>query len=124
MQGQAKFVVLVVEDDAVIRMTAADIVLNANYDVIEAGSADEAIAILETRLDIQLVFTDIEMPGPMAGLRLAAAIRKRWLPIKIIAASGRVAVAKHQLPEGSRFLSKPYSDQDVRAAIREMTNAA
>ena len=124
MQRETKFVVLVVEDDALIRMTAAEMIFSANYDVVEAGNADEAIKILEKRPDIHVVFTDIEMPGSMDGLRLAAAIRGRWPPIKIIAASGRVAATMNQLPEGSRFLPKPYRDHDVLAAIRELTNAA
>lgn len=121
---KSKPVVLVVEDDALIRMTAAEIFLYADYDVVEAGNADEAIEILEQRLDIRIVFTDIEMPGSMDGLRLAAAIRGRWPPIKIIAASGRVAVTMLQLPEGSRFLPKPYSDRDLLSALRDLTDAA
>jgi CheY-like chemotaxis protein len=124
MQQMPRLVVLIVEDDLLIRMNTAEMILDAGFDVVEAGSADEAIVILEGRLDIRVVFTDIEMPGSMDGLRLAAAIRGRWPPIKIIAASGRVAVTSLQLPEGSRFLPKPYSNRDVIMALRDMTNAA
>ena len=105
-------------------MNTAEIMTDAGFDVVEAGNADDAIIILEKRVDIRVVFADIEMPGSMDGLRLAASIRGRWLPIKIIAASGRVAVTMLQLPEGSWFLPKPYSDRDFLTALREMTLAA
>ena len=100
-------VVLVVEDDFLIRMNAAEMIADAGFDVIEAASADEAIVILEDRLDITVVFTDIQMPGSMDGLKLAAAIRGRWPPIKIVATSGLVDVREDDLPEGGRFLPKP-----------------
>jgi CheY-like chemotaxis protein len=83
--------------------------------------ADEAIEILEARLDITVVFTDIEMPGSMDGLKLAAAIRGRWPPIKIVATSGIVDVRKVDLPEGGRFLPKPYSSAEIVGALRELT---
>jgi CheY-like chemotaxis protein len=73
------------------------------------ASADEAIAILEARLDINVVFTDIQMPGSMDGLKLAAAVRDRWPPIKIVATSGHVKIGAGDLPQGGRFLRKPYS---------------
>lgn len=117
-------VVLIVEDEFLIRMDASDTIAAAGFDVVEAANADEAIAILEQRLDITVVFTDIEMPGSMDGLRLAAAIRGRWPPIKIVAASGRVAVTSVQLPEGSRFLPKPYRASEIIKALRELTEAA
>jgi CheY-like chemotaxis protein len=100
-------VVLIVEDDFLIRMNAAEMIAGAGFDVVEAASADEAIVILEDRLDITVVFTDIQMPGSMDGLRLAAAIRGRWPPIKIVATSGLVDVRQDDLPEGGRFLPKP-----------------
>jgi CheY-like chemotaxis protein len=81
-------VILIVEDDVLIRMDAAQMIAGGEFDVIEAANADEAIAILETRLDVTIVFTDIQMPGSMDGLKLSAAIRDRWPPIKIIATSG------------------------------------
>jgi two-component system, response regulator PdtaR len=75
----------------------------AGFDVVEAGNADEAIAILEARPDIHVVFTDIQMPRSMDGLKLAEFVRGRWPPIKIAATSGLVSVGKDDLPEGSRF---------------------
>ena len=117
-------VILVVEDDFLIRMHAAEMIENAGFDTVEAASADEAIAILEARWDITVVFTDIQMPGSMDGLKLAAAIRGRWPPIKIVATSGLVHVGQDQLPEGGRFLSKPYSPDQVVQTLRELTSSA
>jgi CheY-like chemotaxis protein len=77
--------------------------------------------ILEVRMDITVVFTDIQMPGSMDGLKLAAAIRGRWPPIKIVATSGIVGVRKVDLPEGGRFLPKPYSSAEIVGTLRELT---
>jgi CheY-like chemotaxis protein len=73
-------VILIVEDDFLVRMHAAEMIADAGFEVVEAGSADEAIVILEGRLDITVVFTDIQMPGSMDGLKLAMAIGGRWPP--------------------------------------------
>ena len=78
-------VVLVVEDDFLIRIGAVEMIEGAEFDVVEAANADEAMEILKVRLDITVVFTDVQMPGSMDGLKLAAAIRGRWPPIKIVA---------------------------------------
>jgi len=87
-------VVLIVEDESLLRISAAEMIADAGYDVVEAGSADEAIAILEARADIHIVFTDIQMPGSMDGLKLARFVRDRWPPIKLVATSGHVRGAK------------------------------
>jgi CheY-like chemotaxis protein len=117
-------VVLIVEDDFLIRMHAAEMIADAGFNVVEAASADEAIAILEDRLDITIVFTDIQMPGSMDGLKLAAAIRGRWPPIKIVATSGFVDVRQDDLPEGGRFLPKPYSPDQIVRTLRELAGPA
>jgi CheY-like chemotaxis protein len=116
-------VVLVVEDDFLIRIGAVEMIEAAGFDVVEAANADEAMEILEIRLDITVVFTDIQMPGSMDGLKLAAAIRGRWPPIKIVATSGIVDVRKVDLPEGGRFLPKPYSSAEIVETLRELTGA-
>ena len=102
-------VVLIVEDEALVRMTAVDMIEEAGFEILEAANADEAILLLEARRDITVVFTDIEMPGSMDGLRLAQAVRGRWPPIKIIATSGHYVVREGDLPSGGLFLRKPYS---------------
>ena len=118
-----KPVVLIVEDEFLIRMQAVDMVSAAGFDVVEAASADEAILILERRFDISVVFTDINMPGSMDGLKLAAAVRDRWPPIKIVATSG-LRTGKDELPPGSRFLTKPYNPSQIVGTLRELTGAA
>jgi CheY-like chemotaxis protein len=117
-------VVLIVEDESLIRMDAVDMIRAAGFDAVEAANADEAISILEGRLDITVVFTDIQMPGSMDGLKLAAAIRGRWPPIKIVATSGLLKISEDDLPSGSRFLPKPYSDRQIVGALRELTASA
>jgi two-component system, response regulator PdtaR len=114
-------VVLIVEDDFLIRLQAAQIIEEAEFDVIEASNADEAIAILEVRSDINVLFTDIQMPGSMDGLKLAAAVKGRWPPIKIVATSGVANVRPDDLPEGGRFLPKPYHPIHLTATLRELT---
>jgi len=114
-------VVLIVEDEFLIRLHAAQIIEEAGFDVIEASNADEAISILEVRSDIIVLFTDIQMPGSMDGLKLAAAVKGRWPPIKIVATSGVVNVRSDDLPEGGRFLPKPYDPTQLTATLRELT---
>jgi CheY-like chemotaxis protein len=117
-------VVLIVEDELLLRMDAADMIAGAGFEVIEAGNADQAIEILEARSDVTVVFTDIQMPGSMDGLKLARAVRGRWPPIKIVATSGRLHVEELDLPEGGRFLPKPYSPVQVTGVLRELTGIA
>lgn len=119
-----KPVVLIVEDDFLLRMDATDMVRAAGFEVVEAASADQAIEILEARRDITVVFTDIQMPGPMDGLRLARAVSGRWPPIKVVATSGHHHVGKTDLPEGGRFLPKPYSPTRVTGLLRELMGNA
>ena len=113
-------IVLVVEDEMVLRMRAVDIVADAGFVPIEAVSADEAMKILESRDDISLLFTDIQMPGSMDGLKLAHATNKRWPHIKIILVSGQIAVTDADKPNDSRFFPKPLEIQQMIAELRDM----
>ena len=101
-------VVLVVEDELLPRMLAVEIVEEAGFVALEACDADEAVALLESRPDISVLFTDINMPGSMDGLKLAHAVRDRWPPIKILVASGQVRPRQTDLPTNSCFVGKPY----------------
>lgn len=112
--------VLVVEDDAILRLHALDIVEEAGFTAIEAKNADEAITILEKRSDIVLLFTDVNMPGSMDGLKLAHAVRNRWPPIKIVVVSGHVQVDQNDLPSHSRFFGKPFEAQKMIGELREL----
>ena len=96
-------VVLVVEDEYFLRLNAILMIEDAGFDVLEAANADQAIEILEARPDVHVIFTDIQIPGSMDGLKLAHAVRGRWPPIKIIATSGRVNLRTDDLPEGGAF---------------------
>lgn len=111
--------VLVVEDDFLCRLHAVDLVEAAGYTAIEAFNADAAIAILEARKDIRIVFTDIDMPGSMNGLKLARAIRNRWPPIELILTSGHFDVPESDIPERGLFFSKPYRDDEIVSALRK-----
>ena len=113
-------VVLVVEDEMLLRMRAIDMVEDAGYTSVEAVDADEAVAILESRSDIALMFTDIQMPGSMDGLKLAHAVRERWPPIKIILVSGQVTPATIDIPADSRFYGKPLEAKEMIAELQRM----
>jgi CheY-like chemotaxis protein len=117
-------VVLVVEDEMLLRMRAVDMVEDAGYTSVEAVDADEAVAILESRSDIALMFTDIQMRGSMDGLKLAHAVRKRWPPIKIILVSGQLTPAIIDIPADSRFYGKPLGAKEMIAEMRNMIGHA
>lgn len=113
-------VVLVVEDEFLIREYAVEMVNEAGFEAIEAANADEAIGILECRGDIRIVFTDVHMPGSIDGLKLAQAVRDRWPPIKLIVTSGQMTVPESALPTGGRFFSKPYQPSEIARALHEL----
>jgi len=112
--------VLVVEDEMVLRMRAADIVEDAGFTPVEAVNADEAIAILESRSDIAVLFTDIQMPGSMDGLKLAHAVHARWPYIKIVLVSGQVKPTDAERPAESRFFGKPLGVEQMIAELQSM----
>lgn len=111
-------VVLVVEDEPLILLDAADMIEAAGYSVVRASSADEAIEILKSRNDIRVVFTDIEMPGSMDGLRLAHVVREKWPPVELIVTSGKHRLDAAQLPARGAFIGKPYTAEQVTGALR------
>ena len=113
-------VVLVVEDEMVLRMRAVDIVEDAGFVPIEAVSADEAMRILESRDDVSLLFTDIQMPGSMDGLKLAHAAHRRWPHIKIVLVSGQIAVTDEDKPDDSKFFPKPLEIQQMVLELQQM----
>jgi CheY-like chemotaxis protein len=113
-------IVLVVEDDALLRMMAVHIVEDAGFEPLEAANADEAVCILEARSDVRIVFTDIDMPGSMNGMKLAAAVRDRWPPIEIIVTSGHYDIGIHELPARGVFFRKPYNDREIIATLQRL----
>jgi len=113
-------VVLVVEDESLIRASAVDMVEQAGFEAIAASNADEAIRILESRNDIRAVFTDVQMPGSIDGLKLAQVVKNRWPPVALIVTSGRMTVPESELPNGGRFLGKPYRPSELETMLREV----
>lgn len=118
-----KIAVLVVEDEPITRMDVVEQLEESGFKVFEAPDADRAIKILEANSAIRVLFTDIDMPGSMDGLKLAAAVRDRWPPIRIVVASGLRKINVDSLPADSRFFTKPYSVIEVAATMRSMVQA-
>lgn len=113
--------VLVVEDEVLVRWAAVEALTLAGFMVLEASNGHLAASIIEGRPDIEIVFTDIEMPGGMSGLELADLINKRWPSKKILITSGGVTPCHQTLARSARFLSKPY---DFDRVIREIHSLA
>jgi CheY-like chemotaxis protein len=112
------YVVLVVEDEFLIRVIAVEALLNAGFVVLEAGHAGDALAILQSRAtDIHALFTDVQMPGDMDGVMLAHETSRCWPWIGLLITSGRTPLAQTALPAGSHSLPKPY---DVDHVIRHI----
>ncbi|KKZ84146.1 response regulator [Rhizobium phaseoli] len=118
--GSGWEMVLVVEDEPLVRMFAVDFVEDAGFDVVEAADANQAVAILEARTDIRIVFTDIDMPGSMEGRKLARAVRDRWPPIGIIIVSRHKRPVDDDLPARPVFFPKPYDVDAVTAELDRM----
>jgi CheY-like chemotaxis protein len=117
-------VVLVAEDDILIRMMAVDALTDAGFAVIEVGHADDALNILSAQAqEVRALFTDIHMPGTMTGLELAHHVRYNWPWIAIIVASGKAQPDSKEMPAGTRFLSKPYQADNVVQHVRELVKA-
>ena len=112
-----EIVVLVVEDEPMIRMAATALVEELGYRVYEAGSADEAILLLEAHAEITIVFTDIQMAGTMDGLGLARLAADRWPPLRFIIVSGVLSPMADEMPVGAIFLSKPYAQDAIARSL-------
>ena len=115
--------VLIVEDEALVRALGVGLFADAGFRPIEAADSDEALEILGTNAEVQLLFTDVNLPGPIDGLALARQVRDRWPHIGIIFVSGRSAPQLHELPADCRFHRKPYDWDLVVRHARELTAA-
>ena len=112
--------VLVVEDEPILLYAIAEDLRDAGFTVTEARNADDALRQLQAQADIRVVFTDIQMPGSMDGLGLAARVRHQWPEVKIIVTSGNLRPKAEVFPEGGLFLAKPYAAQSVAVAIQSL----
>ncbi len=119
-EDPGRAVVLVVEDEPLVRMLAADILEEEGFEVVEAATATAALAILEKRQDVTALFTDIDMPGGMNGLELAAVVNERWPHIALVVTSGVVRIGADRLPGDGVFIGKPYATSAPVRVIREM----
>ena len=109
--------ILIVEDELFVRLMAVDMLEDAGYAVREAGTADEALAVLEKDTAIDIVFTDIKMPGSMDGLELASIVGSRWPDIGIIITSGHMILPGDVGPGQAVFLPKPYRSSTLSAQV-------
>lgn len=116
-------IVLLVEDEVLVRWATAATLREAGYQVLDVERADEALPILEERSDIAVLFTDVNMPGRMDGQALAFEVNRRWPGIGLLVTSGDVGTREPRLPAGSRFLAKPYSDADLIAGVDALVTA-
>jgi two-component system, response regulator PdtaR len=116
--------VLVVEDELLIRLVALETIEAAGFKAYAAANADEAIHILEQQCDIRVVFTDINMPGSMDGIGLTYCVRNRWPPVQFIVTSALSKFRDAELPQGSIFVRKPYSSEQIIHTIEKLADAA
>jgi len=115
-----KAVILVVEDEPLVRLFASEMIEGAGFDVLQAANSTMAIATLEDRLDIRVVFTDVDMPGGVSGIKLAVCIQARWPTVQIIVTSRRPWPADEPVPARVVFFPKPYRQDQVIDNLRGM----
>lgn len=118
-ESSKQSLIMIVEDDVFERMGASDMFSHAGYDVLEASSAEEALAGFEENDAIDLLFTDVSMPGLMSGSDLAHQVAQRWPRVGIIMTSGRRR--PEPLPPNAHFYAKPYIPAAVLAWAKEMS---
>jgi CheY-like chemotaxis protein len=114
-------VVLVVDDEPLVRMTAADELDEAGFQVLEAANADEALDVLEECADeVQVLFTDVNMPGSMDGMALAEQVHRRWPHVLLLISSGYARPHPDEIPDHGHFVPKPYIGATLVRHIHEM----
>ena|SRR5436190_12151091 len=120
MTRHSQPLVLVVEDEPLVRMIATEGLEYEGFPVIEAASADDALAILSSRDDVGVLFTDVNMPGKIDGVELARMVHERWPALRIVITSGRDVVERAAIPDDGRFVAKPYRTGEVARIIEEL----
>lgn len=116
--------ILVVEDEALVRINSADILGDAGYDILEAADADEALRVLTQHQSVQLLFSDIDMPGTMNGLDLARVVHQRWPHIKLLLTSGHHCISNNLMPADGKFVAKPWNQDVLIARVRDLLHPA
>ncbi len=115
-----KPLVLIVEDEAMVRLIAASMLQDAGFDTLEADTAEDALHMLEENGDVCVLFSDIQLPGRMDGCGLARAVHDRWPDIGLVLTSGATTPRRSQLPDDVDFLPKPYEARDMVEAVRHV----
>ena len=113
-------IVLIVDDEILTQTAAKEIVEAAGFVAIGVSNADEAVRVLEARRDVRAVFTDVQMPGSMDGLGLARLVKSRWPGVALLVTSGRLHLHERDLPEGGKFVPKPYTASRIEATLRAL----
>jgi two-component system, response regulator PdtaR len=114
-------VVLVVDDEPLVRMTAVDELEDAGFHTLEAANADGALAVLEARSnEVQVLFTDVNMPGSMNRMALAEQVHRRWPHIRLLISSGYARPHPDEIPDNGHFVPKPYRGASLVRHIAEM----
>jgi len=112
--------ILIVEDEMIVRLIGSDTLTDAGYEVMEAATADEALRILDEHGDVEVLFTDIRMPGSMDGLELARVVHARWPAMKILITSGDTFPTRSAIADDGHFLAKPYSTEVLRREVDKL----
>jgi DNA-binding response OmpR family regulator len=114
--------ILVVEDETLIRLWVADLLAENGFFVLEAKDADAALKLLESRPDVRLLFTDVQMPGSLNGIELAREVHARWPHVLLVITSGRERPMRSEIPDDGRFVAKPYSAQELLGQVNDLLN--
>lgn len=117
MDERAQPLILVVEDDELLRLHAADLLEAHGFSVIKVENANEALKVLEQRNDVRLLFTDTQMPGALDGMDLARQVHARWPHVLLVITSGHAAPTRAEIPDDGRFVAKPYRASDLLGQV-------
>ena len=120
----AKPLILVVEDEPVLRFNAADALEEAGFSVTEANNAETALEVPEARRDVRMLFTDVHMPGSFDGMELAQPVHRRWPHILLMITSGRERPDAAEIPDNGRFIAKPYRHKELVGRVNELLRRA
>src|ERR1700688_4292628 len=112
--------ILVVEDQEILRLYAADLLEEHGFRVVEAQNAAAALKVLETRNDVRLLFTDIQMPGALDGMDLAREVHQRWPRVLLVITSGQKKPSEAEIPDHGRFVAKPYRAAELLGQVDDM----
>jgi len=115
-----KAAILVVEDETLIRLWAAEVLQENGFSVLEAPNADAALKLLESRPDVKLLFTDVQMPGSLNGMELAREVHARWPHVLLVITSGRERPTRAEIPDDGRFMAKPYSAKELLGQVNDL----